>query len=134
MSDLPDGKSPPVQVTLPVFTLAQPAHSGLTVYVSGAVEATNHIAASQAMETDLYAVETFSDTELSALSLSVSHPSSVWDDVLLPYSGSVTLATDSSGDVFGAQGNSGQTNPQVYQYLREKRGVSNTQSGTTPVP
>jgi hypothetical protein len=51
-----------------------------------------------------------------------------WDGVLLPYAATYTLLSDFYSDVYGPQGNSGELDPLVYQYLREGFGVANGQS------
>jgi len=117
LPDLPGHYSALTTVNVPKFTVPILAHSGLTVYPSGAVESANSNAPSQTIEVDLYSQNIIRDTELAALSITVQHPGGVWDGVLLPYSTSYTLLTDSSGFVYGPLGDSGKTTPQVYQWL-----------------
>jgi hypothetical protein len=67
-------------------------------------------------------------------SISVPHPSGIWDGLLIPYSAFNTFFVDSNMYVYGVDGNSGQTNPNVYEYLREVWGVSNAHSPSVRVP
>lgn len=128
MGDLPGGRAPFTQVTLPAFTLAAPTHSGLTVYVSGAAESSNSSAPSQTTEVDLYSHNTIlADTELVAIPVTVPHPAGAWDGLLLPYAASYTLLIDFWNDVYGPQGNSGKVDPFIYQYIPDGDGFSSDQ-------
>lgn len=136
MPDLPGG-SPVTHVSLPDFTLPQPAHSGLTVFFSGAVEWQVPSANFRAHVEIRSEGAVFGSNLLADLpSISVQDPSSaltgtVWDGLLVPYSSQVTLSTDSSGDVYGPDGNSGEAHPQVFQRLDERRGVTDEDSLST---
>ena len=64
--------------------------------------------------------------------VNIPHPSdiagTVWDGLLLGYSGQVSLSADSNGDVYGLNGNSGQNHPNVFQRLDERHGVPDVDS------
>lgn len=46
----------------------------------------------------------------------------------MPYSGAVQLQREANGDVYGQDNNTGVPDPQLYQLLNERWGVSNPQS------
>lgn len=130
MGDLPgDHQSPQSQVSLPVFSLAPPVVSTaagvIKLSVSGGVEWTAPAGGSQTNEVDIFA-DSGSGVLLQQGSVVVYPPAGVWDGLLLPYNGAVFLGYDSSGNVTGSNGNSGQQHPKVYQFLYERSGVPDT--------
>ena len=125
---LPDGISPAVHIGLPDFTVPVPAKNGLTVIYSGTVEATPNGTGFQTPTIDLYSSNALVDTLLASTHPAVTLPAGVWPGVLLAYQGFYTFAIDSSGNIYGSDGNSYQTHPEVYQYLRERHGVANAKS------
>jgi hypothetical protein len=61
----------------------------------------------------------FGDDLLHTIPLAVTHPATVWDGLLIPYSTTALLAINASGHVGGNAGDSDEVQAQVYQYIVE---------------
>ena len=148
MSDLPYGRSPKVVITLPKYGLPAPApgawaavpNSGdppeyqMNITLSGSVESNAIGGGDQVMEADLYLDGLFSAL-IDKGYVRISRPTDAWVGVLLPYTVVVPIYKLRDGR-FGSM-TWYSSNPSwpvnIYQYLRERSGVSNPSSGMTTI-
>jgi hypothetical protein len=123
-------QSPPTTVTLSEFVLPRPILSGagnLTVTLIGAVE-TRGPGPNQTDTVELWDEDFGPDDRLESRTVTITHPNGAWPGLLIPYSVTVTLSLDGNGNVRGTLNSSGETRPQLYQYLIEED--RNTSSAT----
>ena len=128
------GQSPPTELILPNYTLDAPVKTGLSLQLSGAIDVSGAGSGSQVVETRVYDSDLGIDTHLETKTFELMHPQGAWNGVLIPYSTDVTLGLNAVGHVVGSLGDSGEDQPEVYQYLIRPGTASNPSSATILVP
>ena len=147
MPDLPGGKSPSTQISLPELSLPAPSPGNwhpisppingdghyLNLTLSGAVESSGVGPGTQLVTTDLYYDYTPFDALVKEKDTLIPRPNQAWVGLLIPYTINFTIFEKSNGylDVFGPTGVGIMFPVEFYQYLRERKGVPNAKSPLT---
>ncbi len=120
MDAIPDGHSPPAEVTIPKYVLPPPRKGGpgnLTLTLEGAVECTNAGSGSQSVTVHVYSKRPIIDDKLSVLTFAQRHPPGVWNGLLIPYQTTTTLHWNASGRLEGNNDWTRSNPADVYQML-----------------